>query len=158
NPLDCWVSEWTLGYPVFRTYQILGHLSITVLYFLLGKTVPVLTLFIWARFLLIVLLPLSAFFTARLFMLPTSIAVASAAASTLIATNGLYGLEYGSFVWRGNGLFTQALAMHLLLWTLGFGFRTMRGRSSPVVTGALLGLTFLAHFIFGFLGAVSLAT
>src|SRR4030095_1358458 len=26
NPMDFWVSEWSLGYPVPRTYQILGHL------------------------------------------------------------------------------------------------------------------------------------
>ena len=25
NPLDCWSSEWSLGYPVLRTYQPLAH-------------------------------------------------------------------------------------------------------------------------------------
>ena len=156
NPLDCWVSEWTLGYPVPRTYQILGHISVALLYFALGKTVSVLTLFVWARFLLIAFLPLTVYVSARLLMLPISAAVASAALSPLIATNNLYGLEYGSYLWRGNGLFTQAVAMHFLLLTLGFGFRVMRGKSSPVLTGLLLGLTFLAHFIFGFIGALSL--
>ena len=123
NPLDCWVSEWTLGYPVPRTYQILGHISVALLYFVLGKTVSVLTLFVWARFLLIAFLPLTVYVSARLLMLPISAAVASAALSPLIATNNLYGLEYGSYLWRGNGLFTQAVAMHFLLLTLGFGFR-----------------------------------
>src|SRR5262245_26684043 len=32
NPLDCWTSEWTLGYPVSRTYQPLGHLTLAFLY------------------------------------------------------------------------------------------------------------------------------
>jgi uncharacterized membrane protein len=156
NPMDFWVSEWSLGYPVPRTYQILGHLSLVFLYFLLGKTVSVLTLFVWARYLLLVLLPLSVYFSGRLLMLPKPAAVASAAISPLIATNGLYGLEYGSFLWRGNGLFTQAFAMHLLLLTLGFGFRAVRGKSSPGLAGVLLGLTLLAHFILGFIGALSL--
>ena len=156
NPLDFWVSEWSLGYPVARSYQILGHLTLVFLYFLFGKTVPVLTLFVWARYVLVVLLPFSVYVSARLLMLPRPASVASAAIAPLIATNGLYGLEYGSFLWRGNGLFTQALAMHLLLLTLGFGFRTLRGRSSPVLCGLLLGLTFLSHFIFGFIGVLSL--
>jgi len=142
------------GYPVPRTYQILGHLYLVFLYFLLGKTVSVLTLFVWARYLLLVLLPLSVYISGRLLMLPKPAAVASAAISPLIATNGLYGLEYGSFLWRGNGLFTQAFAMHLLLLTLGFGFRAVRGKSSPVLSGVLLGLTLLAHFILGFIGAL----
>ena len=75
NPLDCWVSEWTLGYPVPRTYQILGHISVALLYFALGKTVPVLALFVWARFLLIAFLPLTVYISARLLMLPVSTAV-----------------------------------------------------------------------------------
>src|SRR5262249_18601636 len=114
NPLDCWVSEWSLGYPVPRTYQVLAHLSLAVLYLALGKTVSVLTLFAWARFLLIALLPLTVYVSARLLFLPSAIAIASAVASPLVSTNGLYGLEYGAYLWRGNGLFTQAAAMHLL--------------------------------------------
>src|SRR5215475_11359917 len=53
NPFDCWVSEWSLGYPVPRTYQVLGHFSLALLYLALGKTVSVLTLFVCARFLLV---------------------------------------------------------------------------------------------------------
>src|SRR6266403_1955029 len=86
NPLDCWVSEWTMGYPVPRTYQILGHMCIALLYFALGKTVSVLTLFTWTRYLLIAFLPLSVYVSARLLMLQESMAVASAALSPLITT------------------------------------------------------------------------
>src|SRR5262245_7986872 len=64
NPLDHWVSEWTLGYPVPRTYPVLAHLSIAVLHLALGKTVSVLTLFTWARYLLLVLLPLTVYASA----------------------------------------------------------------------------------------------
>ena len=37
NPLDHWVSEWTLGYAVPRTYPILGHLCVAFLYFALFR-------------------------------------------------------------------------------------------------------------------------
>src|SRR5437867_3187824 len=156
NPLDYWVSEWTLGYPVPRTYPTLGHLFLALLHLALGKTVSTLTLFIWARYLLVVLLPLTVYGAARLLMLTRPVAIASAVVSPLIATNGLYGLEYGAYLWRGSGLFTQALAMHVLLLTLGYGFRAMRGLCGPVLVGLLLGFTFLAHFIYGFIGAISL--
>src|SRR5262245_16549686 len=61
NPLDHWVSEWTFGYPVARTYPVLAHLCLAVLHLALGKTVSLLTLFIWARYVLVVLLPLTVY-------------------------------------------------------------------------------------------------
>src|SRR4051812_10880355 len=48
NPLDFWVSEWSLGYPVARSYQMLGHFSLAFIYLILGRTVSILTLFVWA--------------------------------------------------------------------------------------------------------------
>ena len=156
NPLDFWVPEFTFGYPVARTYQILGHILIALLYLALGKTVSLLTLFAWSKFLLVALWPLTVYAFARLLLLRPAAAVAAAVLSPLVATNGLYGLEYGSYLWRGSGLFSQAVAMHLLLLALGFGFRAVQGRREPVAAGVLLGLTFLAHFIYGFIGAISL--
>src|SRR5206468_4833636 len=155
NPMDYWVSEWTLGYSVPRTYPMLSYVALALLHFATGKAVSVLTLFIWAQYLLVALLPLTVYGSARLLMLPRPVAVASALVSPLIATNGLFGLEYGAYLWRGNGLFTQALAMHLLLLTIGYGFRAVRGMCSTLRAGVFLGLTFLAPFIYGFIGAVS---
>src|SRR5436190_17482039 len=65
NPLDCWSAEWSLGFPVLRVYQPLAHLLVAAAYFALGKTVGLLTLFIWAHFLAVVLLPLTFFWCAR---------------------------------------------------------------------------------------------
>ena len=53
NPFDFWVSEWTLGYPVPRTYQPLGHLAVAGTWLALGKSVGLMTLFAWARYLLL---------------------------------------------------------------------------------------------------------
>src|SRR5947209_17465285 len=66
NPLDCWSSEWSFGFPVLRIYQPLGHLMVAGVYFALGKTVSLMTVFVWVRFLSVVLLPLSFFAAARL--------------------------------------------------------------------------------------------
>src|SRR5437763_6899 len=50
NPLDCWSAEWSFGFPVLRLYQPLAHLVVVGLYFLLGKSVSLMTLFVWVRF------------------------------------------------------------------------------------------------------------
>lgn len=156
NPFDHWVSEWTLGYPVPRTYQPLGSFSVAAGYLALGKSVPLMTLFVWARFLLLLLFPLSVYYGARLMELDRLRAAAAALAAPLIATNNLYGLEHGSYVWRGSGLYTQAWAMHLLVLTLGFGYRAFSRGRGRTLSGALLALTFLCHFLYGYMAAVSL--
>src|SRR4029077_5625810 len=65
NPLDVWSPEWSLGYPVLRTYQPLSHFLVAGVYFALGKSIPLMTVFVWIRFLSIALLPLSFFWMAR---------------------------------------------------------------------------------------------
>jgi uncharacterized membrane protein len=156
NPLDCWSSEWSLGYPVLRTYQPLAHWLVALVYFALGKSVGLMTVFVWARFLSVVLLPLSFFTAARLMGLRPLTAAAAAILAPLVSTNFLYGVEYGSFTWAGSGLFPQAVGTHFLLVTLGLAFQSIRRGRRLALTGALLGLTFLAHLIYGYMGAVSI--
>jgi hypothetical protein len=156
NPLDCWSPEWSLGYPVLRTYQPLAHLLVAFVYFALGKSVGLMTVFTWVRFLSVALLPLSFFASARLMGLRPLTAAAAALLAPLVSTNFLFGIEYGSYTWAGSGLFPQAVGCHFLLIVLGLGFRSIRRGRHLVLTGALLGCTFLAHLIYGYIGAVSL--
>jgi hypothetical protein len=157
NPLDTWSPEWTFGFPVLRVYQPLAHLLVAGLYFLFAKSVSLMTLYVCVRFLAVVLLPVSFYVTARLLELPRATALAAAVMSPLISSAGLFGLEYGSYVWAGNGLFPQSVAAHLFLLSLGFGFRSLRRGTGATLAGVLLGLTFLTHVIFGYMGALSLA-
>jgi hypothetical protein len=155
NPFDWWAPEWSLGYPVLRTYQPLAHAIVAGAYFALFKSVSLMTVFVWVLYLSVVLLPLTFFVTARLLSLPPLTAAAAAILSPLISTPGLYGIEYGSYVWAGYGLFTQAVACHFTLLTIGFAYRSIRGGRWLAVTGLLLGLTFLSHFIYGYIGAMT---
>ena len=155
NPLDCWSPEWSLGYPVLRTYQPLAHALVALVYFALGKSVGLMTVFVWVRFLSVVLLPLSFFAAARLMGLPRLTASAAAMLAPLVSTNFLYGVEYGSYTWAGSGLFPQAVGSHFLLITLGLAYRSIRRGRHLALTGAMLGLTFLAHLIYGYMGALS---
>jgi hypothetical protein len=156
NPFDWWAPEWSLGYPVLRTYQPLAHAIAAGAYFALFKSVSLMTVFIWVRYLSVVLLPLTFFVTARLLSLPPLTAAAAAILSPLISTGGLFGIEYGSYIWSGYGLFTQAVACHFALLTIGLAYRSIRGGRWLAVTGLLLGLTFLTHFIYGYIGALTI--
>jgi uncharacterized membrane protein len=142
NPLDCWSPEWSLGYPVLRTYQPLGHALVVLVYFALGKSVGLMTVFVWARFLSVVLLPLSFFAAARLMGLGRLTAAAAGLLAPLISTNFLYGVEYGSYTWAGSGLFPQAVGSHFLLIAFGLGFRSIRRGRHLALTGAVLGSPF----------------
>jgi len=156
NPFDWWAPEWCLGYPVLRTYQPLGHFIVALAYFALFKSVSLMTVFVWVRYLSVALLPLTFFFTARLLSLSWMTSAAAAMLAPLISSASLFGLEYGSYLWAGSGLFTQAIACHFFLLSIGFGYRALRRGSGLAIAGIFLGLTFLAHFIFGYMGALTL--
>src|SRR5690242_12530617 len=97
NPLDCWSPEWSLGFPVLRVYQPLAHLLVAAAWFALGKTVSLMTVFVWVRFLSVALLPLTFYAAARLLGLSRLTAAAAAMLSPLVSTDFLYGIEYGSY-------------------------------------------------------------
>jgi hypothetical protein len=156
NPFDWWAPEWSMGYPVLRTYQPLAHAIVVAIYFLLFKSVSLMTIFVWVRYLSVLLIPLTFFATARLLSFSWLTAAAAAMLSPLISTDALYGIEYGSYLWAGSGLFTQAVAFHFAMFSIGFGYRAIRKGQSLAWTGVLVGLTFLAHFIYGYIAAITL--
>ncbi len=156
DPLDFWVSEWTLGYPVPRTYQPLGHLAVAALHLALGPNADLATLFSWVRFLLLCLWPATVYLAARWLGLRPRTAAAAALLSPWVATEGLFGLEYGSYLWRGSGLYTQSLAMHLLALSLGLGYQAVHRGRRRTLAALMLALTFLAHFIYGYIGALAI--
>ena len=156
NPLDFWCPEWSLGYPMLRTYQPLAHGIVALVYFVLGKNVSLMTVFVWVRYLSVVLLPLSFFGAAWLMDLGALTAGAAALLAPLVSANLLYGLEYESYVWAGWGLFPQSVACHFLLWALGLGYRAVRRGRPLTLAGSLLGLTMVTHLIYGYIGAISI--
>ena len=156
SPLDLWSPEWSLGYPVLRTYQPLAHWLVAAVYFALGKAVPLMSVFLWVRFLSVALLPLSFYAAARRLNLSPLAAGAAAVLAPMISTNFLYGVEYNSFTWAGSGLFPQAVATHLLLLALGSAWAAVRQGRRVTLAGVVVGLTALAHIIYGYVAALSI--
>jgi hypothetical protein len=156
NPLDFWSPEASFGSPVMRTYQPLAHILVVVCYFALGKTVSLVTVFVWIRYLSVVLLPAGFFAASRLLGFPPLIAAAAALLAPLISTANFYGLDDSSYVSTGRGLFPQSVAAILLLLAIGYGYRAVRTGRAWVLAGLFLGLTAVCHFIYGWMGAVTL--
>src|ERR1043165_5963756 len=70
NPLDFWSPEWSLDFPLVRLYQPVAHLLVVLPWFALGKSVALMTVFVWVRYLSVALLPLSFFAMVRWIELP----------------------------------------------------------------------------------------
>ena len=62
----------------------------------LANSVSLMTVFVWVRFLSVLLLPLSFYAAARLLELPLPAALAAAVMSPLISSAGLFGLAVAS--------------------------------------------------------------
>ena len=158
--MDPWVSEWALGYPLWKTYPPLAHL-LGAFVLQAGKTfADPAALFAALHYGLMVMFPLTVYVGGRLMGLaPTASGMASVLVfmgSSAGALDG-YGLNYGSFTWRGSGLYSQILALHLLVLAVAAVVRGLDdGRLRPAAS-LLLALTVLAHFIFGYVAFVSSA-
>jgi hypothetical protein len=158
--LDAWVSEWDLGYPIWRTYQPLPHVVGAICIKLFQDVAVPAATFSLLYYLLLVTLPVSVYAGARMLGLSPPAAGLAALLTYAPSSAGdfdLYGLDYGSFLWRGLGLYTQLFAMHLLALAIGMGARAIeRGdRRSRVWAGVLLALTGASHIVFGYAAFLS---
>jgi hypothetical protein len=154
--LDFWMPEWSFGYPVVRDYQPLAHWLVALAHFATFQQFPFDALFAFVRWLLLAIFPLTVYAACRWSGMRPLTSAAAALLAPLIAATNFYGIDYGSYVWRGNGLFTQLVAMHLFVLAVGAGCGAIRLGRGATLAGLLLGLTFLAHFIYGYMGAATL--
>ena len=155
NPLDFWSPEVSLGVPMARTYQPLAHILVAAAYFALGKSVPLMTVLVWARYLAIVLLPVTMYFAMLLLEFPPLTAAAGALLLPMVAGTGqgFFGMDLRT--WMGFGVYPQNVATHLLLLAIGLSFQAIRKGKRVAVAGAAIGLTFLTHFILGWIAALT---
>ncbi len=160
--LDPWVSEWSLGYPVWRSYQPLPHVAGAVALSLFRGLAAPASIFAAFYYFLLIAFPVSVYLGARLLGLSPP---AAGLASLLVfapASAGLlsgYDLGYASVVWRGIGLYTQLFALHFLVLSLGVTVRALDEgkRYQRVLAGILLALTLLSHIVFGYAAFVCAA-
>ena len=156
--LDPWVSEWSLGYPVWRSYQPLPHLAGALWLEASERWVAHDRAFAALVYALIVLFPASVYGGGRLFGLsPFACGLASLLVLLPSASGDLdrYGLGYGAEVWRGSGLFTQLVALHFLAWALGATRHAVDCGRGRAAASLLVAATALSHIVFGYVAVVS---
>ncbi|WP_309671498.1 YfhO family protein [Gemmatimonas sp.] len=155
NPLDFWMPQLELGYPQFLYYQNLPHLVVAGVHRLLFGLVELRTVFDGARYLLLIGLPLTVYWSMRRMDFSVRAAAISAAATTLFANRDGYGLEYDGQLWLGRGLFTQLWAEHLSLIAMAGLYRLMRTGRGYAGTIAALAALALSHFIWSYMMAMT---
>jgi hypothetical protein len=158
--LDPWVSQWALGYPVWRSYQPLPHLLAAAVIALARPFVSPAASFAGFYYVLLVLLPASIYLGARL--LGFNPLAAGLASILILAPSetgdfGRYGLSYGAFLWRGSGLYTELVSFLLLLPAFGLAARAIDSGKGQTGAALVLALTALSHIIFGYVGFLSIA-
>ncbi len=142
--LDSWNERWAEGFPLSLYYSHLPEAAISLLSFF----IPVSTfkLMVVIRTLLIILLPISFFFGAIILGFSSSFGLVFAFFSQAIFTDGLYGLDSPSFLWRGWGLFSQLLAVFFLPLAFSYGVDYLKNKKN---LGKAIFFNFLlaqAHF------------
>jgi hypothetical protein len=156
--LEPWVSEWSLGYPLWRNYQPIPHLIAAIWMVAARPLVQSAVAFALLYYLLLILAPVAIYVEARLFGV-NSLAAGIAALLFLAVSEqgdfGRYGLSYGSYVWRGSGLYTQLVALELLLPALGLAARALATGKYRILTAAALAATAMSHLIFGYAAFLS---
>jgi hypothetical protein len=157
NPFDFWLPQLGLGFPQFLYYQHLPHLAIVALYHLLFERIPLLTLFNLVTYLLLVGFPLTVYWSMRAMEFSwISAAVAAACASLISAAPSARGFEYDSYIWSGNGLYTQLWAMHLFFIWLACAWRLLRRgigyASSSLAYSALI----LSHPLYSYMALATI--
>jgi hypothetical protein len=155
DPLDFWVPQVELGFPQFLYYQNLPHLVVVMLGRLTFGLVPLRTLFDFVRYVLLVSFPLTVFWSMRRLGFSDVAAAIGAAAGSLLSGGHRYGFEYDSYVWRGFGVYTQIIGMHLSFIALG-ALHHVASRGSGVIAAALVCAALaLSHLIYAYMTAIT---
>lgn len=158
--LDPWVSQWSLGFPLWRIYQPLPHLVAAAVIAVCQPLATPASSFAAFYYLLLVFLPASLYLGTRLMGLNP---LAAGFASILILTPsevgdfGRYGIGYGSYVFRGSGLYTELFALEVMLPALGLMARAIASGKKETTAALGLALTALSHIFFGYIAFISTA-
>src|SRR5258708_4993995 len=152
--LDPWVSQWSLGFPLWRVYQPLPHLVAATIIAICRPFAAPASSFAAFYYLLLVFVPASLYLGARLMGLNP---LAAGLASILVLTPsevgdfGRYGIGYGSYVFRGSGLYTELFAFDVMLPALGLVARAIASGKKETRAALGLALTALSHIFFGYI-------
>ena len=123
---DHWVNNWAEGYNLPYYYSHIPQIAIVSSWKIVSTIASHLSLFQYYHiviYLLLCFLPLPVFCALRVMKLPWITAGIGAILATHLSTDGLYGLDPSSFLWRGYGLSSQLFAMIWLPLALSYAYK-----------------------------------
>jgi hypothetical protein len=156
DPTDHWLATIALGYPLFHHYQHLPYVIPALIHFPVSSVISLADLYRWTGYLLLSFFPLSIYWSLRRFGFAPVPSALAGLVSSLIATKGLFGLEYGTYVWRGSGLYTQLWGMFLLPLALARCYETLFEKRGYLWSVVLLVATMLSHVVLGYVALGSI--
>jgi hypothetical protein len=151
-PFDGWFPRLSAGLPEFHHYQVLPHILTGLVATVVGPDHAV----AWTNYLGMALWPVCIYLTVRLFGFSRTTAGLTAAMAPLISSVTLYGFEYGSYNWRGNGMWSQLWGMWLLPLTLALTFRAVTRGHRYALAALFLALTLSCHFLTGLMAIIGM--
>jgi hypothetical protein len=151
-PLDGWYPDLALGSSRFHHYQSLPHVLTGLLAVPLGSERAL----AWTLYLLLSFWPVAVYAGGRLLGWDRWVSALAALASPLIVSQPGLGYEYGSYVWRGYGTWTQLWGAWLLPFAWGLSWRAVDEGRWYGRTALVLALTIAVHLLTGYLALLSL--
>ena len=130
--VDHWVPNWAEGYNLPFYYSHVPQILIVGSWrMMMGLTsfmgqMSQMSLFQYYHFIIYLLLcffPLSVFLALRVIKLPWLVAGIGAILASHLSTDGLYGLDPPSFLWRGYGLSSQLFGMVWMPMAIAYAWR-----------------------------------
>jgi hypothetical protein len=153
---DHWVPNWAQGYNLPYYYSHIPQIAIVSSYRLLqGAALQNMTLFTyyhWITYLLLSFFPLSLFIALLIIGVSPITAGFGALIATQLSTDGLYGLDPSSFLWRGYGLSSQLYAMIFLPVAIAYMYRIFQKNHTITFREYCIAILTLAATTAGHLG------
>ncbi len=144
---DHWVPNWAEGYNLPYYYSHIPQIVIVGSYRFFSwfsnnlttqqfTNVSLFAYYHWVIYLLLSFFPLSVFLALRVIGMSSVAAGIGAIGAAGLSTDGLYGLDPSSFLWRGYGLSSQLFAMIWLPLALAYAYRLFRVTTQSNAKGA----------------------
>ena len=159
NLVDHNVTYWAEGYSLPFYYSHLPQIAIVASYKLVisplnslfGSSYSLFQFYSMTKYLLLSLFPLPVFLAFILVGFPVIPSAIAAFFASHYSTDGLYGIDPPSFLWRGYGLTSQLYAMTFMPLALAFIYRLLKlsGLRNFVLSVILLSLTTAGHLGIG---------
>lgn len=171
NLIDHVVPTWAEGYPLPFYYTHLPQIAIVSSYnmviqplsSLLSLHFTLYTYYNWTKFLLLAFLPLSFYIALRVVGFSPLLSAIGAFFASHFSTDGLYGIDPPSYLWRGYGLTSQLYAIFFLPLAISYAYKGLveisnfkNQISNLLLAGIFLTLTTAGHLGIGIIGFISL--